>query len=364
MQSKDKHNKLTFRSGAPHASRSLHHTQCFLPMPGRSMVTSQSTFPSALLRRSQSVEAVDLIPCLIGLQLKEHTMATFLETSFPNLNTINIEEIYSGFGVKDEDSARMLSTSRLGWMSVSIIRGIWRTIMGGSFSTRVNAQGLHNGETVLPNSVGMRPFFTSFPRLQSFVMLAETGEDYSKVKPIGANDWIHQDSLTGSLTPWPCEYTLTDLRISICGIPRPDITHDRKGKKRHPVLEETYPGESWEIQHQVYERLARFVNLETLWLGSNSCYDENPYTYSKKVMNHQYECLEMSLESGLDRLEGLKRLQVLNISLMATRIGQKEAQWMAEQWPKLHEIRGLESRVDTWRARQWFKKNCPRVATP
>jgi hypothetical protein len=72
----------------------------------------------------------------------------------------------------------------------------------------------------------------------------------------------------------------------------------------------------------------------------------------------------MSLESVLDRLEGLKRLQVLNVSLMATKIGQKEAQWMAGQWPKLYEIRGLESRIDTWKARQWFKKNCPRVATP
>ncbi|KAK3805827.1 MAG: hypothetical protein J3Q66DRAFT_393204, partial [Benniella sp.] len=328
---------------------------------------SLDILPSALLRRCQSVEAVDLVAFWIGLyQEKKHTMAIFLETLFPNLNTINIENTDSRHSMKDDGSARLLSTSRLGWRSVSVkgyvefSKQSWEALSRHSSTLESFTMVKRYYQT----SVGMRPFFTSFPRLQSFVMLAETGEDYSKVKPIGANDWIHQDSLTGSLTPWPCEYTLTDLRISICGIPRPDITHDRKGRKRHPVLEETYPGESWEIQHQVYERLARFVNLETLWLGSNSCYDENPNTYSKKVMNHQYECLEMSLESGLDRLEGLKRLQVLNISLMATKIGQNEAQWMAEQWPKLHEIRGLESRVDTWRARQWFKKNCPCVATP
>ncbi|KAK3805828.1 MAG: hypothetical protein J3Q66DRAFT_359799 [Benniella sp.] len=214
------------------------------------------------------------------------------------------------------------------------------------------------------DGVGMRPFFTSFPRLQSFVTLAETEEDYLKINAIDAIDWIHQDSLSGSLTPWPCEYTLTDLRISICGIPRPDITHDRKGRKCHPVVEESYPGEGRMIHRRVYERLARFVNLEVLWLGSNSYYSKEPDMRSRKVMNHQYECLEMSLESGLDRLEGLKRLQVLNISLMATKIGQKEAQWMAEYWPKLREIRGLENRGHARKARQWIKENSPRISAP
>jgi len=293
-------------------------------------------------------------------------MATFLETFFLNLNTINIEEIYPMFNVKDEVSARLLSASRLGWRSVSIMGYVefgkqsWETL---SRHTSI-LENFTMVKRYYQDGVGLRPFFTSFPRLQSFVTLAETGEDYLKINAIDAIDWIHQDSLSGSLTPWPCEYTLTDLRISICGIPRRDITHDHKGKKRHPVVEESYPGEGRMIQRRVYERLARFVNLEVLWLGSNSYYSKEPDMRSRKVMNHQYECLEMSLESGLDQLEGLKRLKVLNISLMATKIGQREAQWMAGQWPKLHEIRGLENRANTWRARQWFKRNSPRITTP
>jgi len=321
-------------------------------------------YPYTLWRRCESVETVYLITCWIGLYpVKANTIAIFLETSFPNLNTINIEEILPKYNVKDEGSARLLSTSRLGWRSVSIMGYVEFGEQSWEALSRHTSTLEHFTmvKRYYQDGVGLRPFFTSFPRLQSFVTLAETGEDYLKINAIDAIDWIHQDSLSGSLTPWPCEYTLTDLRISICGIPRPDITHDRKGRKRHPVVEESYPGEGQMIQHQVYERLARFVNLEVLWLGSNSSYPEDPRMYSKKVMNYQYECLEMSLGSGLDRLKGLKRLQVLNISLMATKIGQKEAQWMAEQWPRLREIRGLENRGDAWRARQWLKDNNPHI---
>ncbi|KAF9348400.1 hypothetical protein BGX34_002501, partial [Mortierella sp. NVP85] len=328
---------------------------------------SFDTFSSAFWSRCESVEAFDLMNCWIGdCQSKANTVATFLETFFPNLNTFSIEEIYSRFGVKDEGSARLLSISQLGWRSVSIKGHVEFGEQSWEALSR-HTPTLENFTMVgwcYQDGVGLRPFFTSFPRLRSFVTLAETGKDHLKINAINANDWIHQDSFSGALTPWPCEYTLTDLRISICGIPRQDITHDSNGRKRLPVVEESSPGEGRKIQHQVYERLARFVNLEVLWLGINSYYYEDPPRLLRKVMNYQYECLEMSLESGLDQLEGLKRLQVLNISLMATRIGRKEAQWMAEQWPRLREIRGLENRGDARKARQWIEENSPRISAP
>ncbi|KAF9083083.1 hypothetical protein BGX29_003400, partial [Mortierella sp. GBA35] len=40
--------------------------------------------------------------------------------------------------------------------------------------------------------------------------------------------------------------------------------------------------------------------------------------------DYQYECLEMTLESGLDQLKGLKNLRVLDVRMMAQRIGIKE----------------------------------------
>ncbi|KAF9944865.1 hypothetical protein BGZ72_001885, partial [Mortierella alpina] len=57
--------------------------------------------------------------------------------------------------------------------------------------------------------------------------------------------------------------------------------------------------------------------------------------------NYQYECLEMTLESGLMNLHGLKKLQVLDVQGMAQRIGVDEVQWMTEHWPKLRAIYGL-----------------------
>ena len=55
----------------------------------------------------------------------------------------------------------------------------------------------------------------------------------------------------------------------------------------------------------------------------------------------QTECLEFSLESGLEELAGLKELEVLDVNPLAHRIGVPEVQWMVIHWPKLGAIRGL-----------------------
>jgi hypothetical protein len=110
---------------------------------------------------------------------------------------------------------------------------------------------------------------------------------------------------------------------------------------------EDYPGHGREIQQRVYDRLARFTNLETLWLGG---YRDYPETY----------CLEMSLESGLDRISGLKRLKLLGVYFMRTRIGEAEVKWMVEQWPKLSVIYGL-SRLKNWEAVKWLQQHHPEI---
>jgi hypothetical protein len=81
--------------------------------------------------------------------------------------------------------------------------------------------------------------------------------------------------------------------LKIVGIPRPTTAE-------HGILEETYPGERLRVHGAIYDRLARLTNLETLLLGDH-------YRMSPAV------CLEMSLESGLDRLAGLKKLRELNV---------------------------------------------------
>ncbi|KAK3815466.1 MAG: hypothetical protein J3Q66DRAFT_344806 [Benniella sp.] len=307
-------------------------------------------------RRCKAVEALELTYGSPGLQ----DAVTAIETFFPNLNTISFGEDLLCDTMEDANLARVLFASQVGWRSISIMRYVdfgeqsWKALSQ-------HASTLENFTIMRwphPEKFKPRPFFTSFPRLRSFVTLSEGWIAKSDIISTDVDEWIHQDPLSGSFTPWLCEISLTDLRIRISGIPRPDVICDDSGQKRQPVVDETYPGEGRMIQHQVYERLSRFVNLEVLWLGHNSC-DAFAIVHS-----NQYECLEMSLESGLDQLEGLKRLRVLNVSLMATRIGQSEARWMAEQWPKLREIHGLEDGDDSRKARKWFTENCPCIATP
>ncbi|KAK3815469.1 MAG: hypothetical protein J3Q66DRAFT_344815, partial [Benniella sp.] len=312
---------------------------------------------SSFWKRCESVETLELT--IRGRQSFQH-MAAIIDTFFPNLNTISFGEDARRSVVDDESVASVLSASRLGWKSVSIMRQLdfgkrsWKALSRhASTLENFTMERWSNWE-----GLGPRPFLTSFPRLRSFVMLAEGLIKKTEIISIDANDWIHQDLLSGSPTPWLCESSLTDLRIRISGIPRPDIVRDYRGGRYLPFVEESYPGEGRMIQHRVYERLSRLVNLEVLWLGHNIC------DFAADEYSNQLECLEMSLESGLERLGGLKRLQALNVSLMATRIGQKEAQWMAEQWPKLCEIRGLDDKGDARKARQWFSRNCPRITTP
>jgi hypothetical protein len=61
---------------------------------------------------------------------------------------------------------------------------------------------------------------------------------------------------TSILKTWLCESSLTVLKSFISDIPRPDL-----------YSKEAYPGEGRKIQGQVYDRLGRLMNLETLWLG-------------------------------------------------------------------------------------------------
>ncbi|KAK3815422.1 MAG: hypothetical protein J3Q66DRAFT_402380 [Benniella sp.] len=312
---------------------------------------------SFLWKRCESVEALDLVRCDIGFfQLMPTVIGSFL----PNINAIRIRQGNSGYELEDDDLARLLSGSRSGWISVDIEGYLnfgersWEELSQHT-STLQNVK-LHHQKGVEPIQI-----LSLFPNLQTFVTL---GINSLKVKPIDAIEWIHQGPMAGSLTPWPCEYTLTDLRIKISGIPRPDVTHDHRGEIRQPAVNESYHGEGRKIQQQVYERLSRFVNLEILWLGSNSFYCQETFRGPKAVLDRQYECLAMSLESGLDRLEGLKRLRVLNVSLMATKIGQKEAQWMAWQWPRLREVHGIGNQGDARKARRWFNRNCRLITTP
>ncbi|KAK3811300.1 MAG: hypothetical protein J3Q66DRAFT_414974 [Benniella sp.] len=54
------------------------------------------------------------------------------------------------------------------------------------------------------------------------------------------------------------------------------------------------------------------------------------------------QSLEMSLQSGLDKLSGSKYLKELNVHGMRRKIGAKEIQWMKVNWPKIRVIYGVD----------------------
>ncbi|KAG0030753.1 hypothetical protein BGZ81_002223 [Podila clonocystis] len=89
--------------------------------------------------------------------------------------------------------------------------------------------------------------------------------------------------------------------------------------------------DSRRLQQGVYRQLARLTKLQYLNLGQVCCPQ-----YQGDVDNVvQTDCLEMSLESGVEELASLKELRLLNVSNMDQRITRAERQWMDSVWPDL-----------------------------
>ncbi|KAG0379354.1 hypothetical protein BGX24_000770 [Mortierella sp. AD032] len=100
----------------------------------------------------------------------------------------------------------------------------------------------------------------------------------------------------------------------------------------------------------------------------------NWYTREDRVLYVEYvgptfDTLEMLLESGLDRLEALRDLEMIGFECINHQIGRAELDWMAKSWPKLRLMYGLdkerlyEIEYDKHRAalRRYFKRLRPDV---
>ncbi|KAF9963925.1 hypothetical protein BGZ65_005650 [Modicella reniformis] len=104
-----------------------------------------------------------------------------------------------------------------------------------------------------------------------------------------------------------------------------------------------------------YDRKLR--NLFTLYRKNGQCMDSSQMGrliklkhltvgWSTTMAFSSRANLDMSLKSGLGHLSELKTLEVLDVNhLYHLEIGMEEIQWMAEQWPELTRIHGLEYRM-------------------
>lgn len=172
---------------------------------------------------------------------------------------------------------------------------------------------------------------------------------------------------------WGCK-GLKVFDAAIVDVPRPDITVGYDGR---PISGELFRGtkeESREVQKRIFGQLAELKDLEVLMLGKSSSarrkYWSHPFFNREDVTgkvrffdpDFQFNCLDMSLDSGLYLLSELTEMRVLDVTGMAHRIGVAELDWMQDNWRKLEEVRGL---FDPWQptlepgVRAWLIENDP-----
>ncbi|KAG0243220.1 hypothetical protein B0O80DRAFT_528389 [Mortierella sp. GBAus27b] len=270
------------------------------------------------------------------------SLADAMSTHMPNVNTIELDLNWSKYQESaDSLLAALLSGSRKGWKVVKMYRTPFGEMalkaMTGHFST-LKALSLHVGSGVTGDHLVQ--VLSSCPNLCSLIAAIS----------IKAETFVDRDPITGTLKEWSCEPSLKHIRFKIGDIPRPDLKPD------YTVIDEVYLGQGQAIQKLVYERLGRLVNLETLMLAHDFVKMDGLQGQSV-----QSDCLEVSLESGLDKLSGLKALRTLSVPHLGnTRNG--DVQWMAENWPTLGTIYGLFGKdIDDLTATEWWKAYHSRI---
>ncbi|KAF9549235.1 hypothetical protein EC957_004535 [Mortierella hygrophila] len=141
--------------------------------------------------------------------------------------------------------------------------------------------------------------------------------------------------------PWSSEESLRVLRTGIASVamrkdrlwrgpftPHPAPTQPGEGPF-DPLSGLEYPA----CFEWLYNHLARLTNLRELCLVSVM----DPFMHDGGVARD----LQFTVEEGLERLGGLRRLEVLDVEYLSHQIGVVEMQWMVKHWPMLKVIRGL-----------------------
>lgn len=98
--------------------------------------------------------------------------------------------------------------------------------------------------------------------------------------------------------------------------------------------------ESVDLQRRVYSKLAGLTKLRELRLGYHIGTFCSYHDVTQKILWRQYDCLAMTVLSGLDLLKGLKGLRAVGLEDMEVYVeGDREESWFAEHWP--HAIIGV-----------------------
>ncbi|KAF9089850.1 hypothetical protein BGX29_011816 [Mortierella sp. GBA35] len=159
---------------------------------------------------------------------------------------------------------------------------------------------------------------------------------------------------------WICE-GLQVFRCQIVGLERLNqVEHSILSYITESALEETQCSVEEQLvlskvrtcqylHEAVYDQLSRFTKLRVLDLGYEYRH-LTEYTTRYTAGGSEYRdygglienTLQLSLASGLDRLSTLKYLEVFGFEGVDHEIDMSEIQWMAEAWPRLRVLRGLQ----------------------
>ncbi|KAK3822092.1 MAG: hypothetical protein JOS17DRAFT_777572 [Linnemannia elongata] len=138
-----------------------------------------------------------------------------------------------------------------------------------------------------------------------------------------------------------------------------NTTMDTTEEEKHRVVEKYKT--SQDLHHQIYATFSELTHLRRLDFGydlhANSRHRNHwppldmvdvPETFliAGRVYHSQYlpnfHTLELSLDSGLDRLGALTRLKEFGFRGIDHRVGTEELNWMKNAWPRLERVLGVE----------------------
>ncbi|KAG0029077.1 hypothetical protein BGZ81_004159 [Podila clonocystis] len=181
--------------------------------------------------------------------------------------------------------------------------------------------------------IGVSVILKFSSKLRSCKIIDELESGYGLSPKMPATDFIDWDQKHKIVQPWACKNTLETLAINFTQ------------RDQHGELEDDQYFRR--TQQRVCERLGTFVNLKVLQLAPKGYRDIR-----------QDECLHLTLETGLDKLDGLKNLEELYIANMDHQVGLREVKWMVESWPKLSKLYGLPAHTA---AAKWLKASYPEI---
>ncbi|OAQ25902.1 hypothetical protein K457DRAFT_140851 [Linnemannia elongata AG-77] len=346
----------------------------------------------SLLRRFPNLIEIHL--CLSRtMKLYTKEIAETLSTSCPGLNV----GVFGGQDqdLTDQELATLIGASAGGWKTLAADT---HCVFGPLSAAAVVVGGLHT-RTLENFRVTTGIFNFPSPMIQELLCTATRlkrfegrsfHRDWAPMIHISAKDLVQGE--------WACK-DLETFHCAIKDIPRPDIKTRKNGQ---PLVGRMHRGvsmeESLRVQRLVYEQLGRLRKLRELVLGYRSCDGDERFGgfvtdedlgweqgiteadyYSAdspispvgsvssssindgidsnegKVQDEEdedmptemlYDCLAMSLESGLELLGGLRELKWLSLEGTSHCVKDVERKWMANQWPGLFLEDELEEEDD------------------